>query len=95
MVAGIPLLEIKKPKINLGFLKIRGCIDLFSHQASLALPSALKSLTSEFGMGSGVSSSLITHPNWIYSNKSINFNSELTLYTLIRVYYASYIFKCI
>jgi hypothetical protein len=56
----------KKPRTSRGFFKLRGCIDLFSHQVSLALPSALKSLTSEFGMGSGVSSSLMTHPNWIF-----------------------------
>ena len=32
--------------------------DLLSHQVSLAVPSALRSLTSVFGMGTGVASSL-------------------------------------
>ena len=32
--------------------------DLLSHEANLTVPSALKGLTSEFGMGSGVSPSL-------------------------------------
>ena len=56
----------KKTPDKQGFLNKRGCIDLFSHQVSLALPSALKSLTSEFGMGSGISSSLMTHPKMVY-----------------------------
>ena len=42
--------------------------DLLSHQVTLAVPSALKSLTSEFGMGSGGTSSLsppeIVRPSW-------------------------------
>ena len=40
-------------------------------------------------MGSGVSSSLITHPNWIYLTNRINLISCLALYTLIGVNYAS------
>jgi hypothetical protein len=37
--------------------KVRGGV-LLSHEASLAVPSALKGLTSGFGMGPGVSPSL-------------------------------------
>ena len=33
--------------------------DLLSHQVALAVPSALKSLTAVFGMGTGVTSSLL------------------------------------
>ncbi len=51
--------QSKKPGINEmipGFIKILGGV-LLSHSASRAVPSALKSLTSVFGMGTGVSSS--------------------------------------
>ena len=47
-----------------------GCVLLFSHQVSLALPSPIEGLTSEFGMDSGVSPLLTTHPNWIYLKNS-------------------------
>ena len=53
-------MEYKKPLIS---KLIRGVKDsggdLLSHAASHAVPSALKSLTSVFGMGTGVSSSLL------------------------------------
>jgi hypothetical protein len=41
-----------------GFKKNSGGV-LLSHPASQAVPSALKSLTSVFGMGTGVTSSLL------------------------------------
>ena len=41
---------------ELGGLRVTGG-DLLSHEVSLAVPSALKSLTSVFGMGTGVTSS--------------------------------------
>ena len=53
-------LRRKKPLIS---KLIRGIKDsggdLLSHAVSHAVPSALKSLTSVFGMGTGVSSSLL------------------------------------
>ena len=52
----------KKAHPKMSFLN-NGCIVLASHQVPLALLSPLTSLTSEFGMGSGISSSLSTHPN--------------------------------
>lgn len=57
--------EIKKKasSIDEAFYKKNGCILLFSHQVSLALPSPQADLTAEFGMGSGISPPLSTHPN--------------------------------
>ncbi len=48
----------KSPFFRTGFFNKNVGGDLLSHQASPAVPSALKSLASEFGMGSGVPSSL-------------------------------------
>lgn len=45
---------------------------LLSHQVSLAVPSALKSLTSEFGMGSGGTSSLSPPEIWRPSQRDAN-----------------------
>ena len=41
--------------------------DLLSHQASLAVPSALRGLTSVFGMGTGVTLSLLPPKRVIFS----------------------------
>ncbi len=46
-----------------GFEKNSGGV-LLSHPASQAVPSALKSLTSVFGMVTGVTSSLLPPKNW-------------------------------
>ena len=45
------------PKIS-GVLVSKAGSDLLSHSVATAVPSALESLTSEFGMGSGVASPL-------------------------------------
>jgi hypothetical protein len=42
-----------------GFLKINFGGDLLSHAVSHAVPSAQRSLTAVFGMGTGVASSLL------------------------------------
>lgn len=42
---------------------------LLSHKITLAVPSAPTSLTSEFGMGSGMASS-ISPPEWLVSKTS-------------------------
>ena len=48
----------KRPAaISYGAFRIDSGGDLLSHTKSHAVPSALRSLTSEFGMGSGVASS--------------------------------------
>ena len=48
----------KTPRsISYGAFRIDSGGDLLSHTKSHAVPSALRSLTSEFGMGSGVASS--------------------------------------
>ena len=55
----------KKSSTEVELFKNEGCILLFSHQVTLALPSPQMSLTSRFGMLLGISSSLSTHPNRI------------------------------
>ena len=53
------LIRIKKaPSLYEGALQIDSGGVLLSHAVPRAVPSALKSLTSVFGMGTGVSSSL-------------------------------------
>ena len=52
-------------KVNGGFKKESGLV-LLSHTAARAVPSALKGLTSVFGMGTGVALSL-TRPENTYS----------------------------
>jgi hypothetical protein len=51
--------EEKAPRKDEGLLKINFGGVLLSHTVSRAVPSALKSLTSVFEMGTGVSSSLL------------------------------------
>ena len=53
---------------------------LLSHEASLAVPSALKSLTSGFGMGPGVSPSLWP-PGTLSSYTASGRNSGATQWT--------------
>jgi hypothetical protein len=50
-----------------GMKKVFGGV-LLSHTASRAVPSALKSLTSVFGMGTGVASSPSPPKNRVYAN---------------------------
>ncbi len=51
--------ETNKPtSYDVGFFNKMVGSDLLSHRDSPAVPSALESLTSEFGMGSGVPSPL-------------------------------------
>ena len=50
--------EKKPPEIRGAFMMNLGGV-LLSHAVPRAVPSALKSLTSVFGMGTGVSSSLL------------------------------------
>ena len=46
--------KIKKPSYQLGFKGLDPGNDLLSHTKSHAVPSAQRGLTTEFGMGSGV-----------------------------------------
>ena len=48
----------KSPPLNGGLFLLNFGDDLLSHAVSHAVPSALKSLTTVFGMGTGVTSSL-------------------------------------
>jgi hypothetical protein len=62
-------------------IEIRGLLDFvpaatYSPRASAQVPSALKSLTTEFGMGSGVSSSL-RPPGTLHSGANVRLNSSI------------------
>ena len=48
----------RRPRRKVGAVQERSGVVLLSHTVSRAVPSALASLTSEFGMGSGVTSPL-------------------------------------
>ena len=53
--------------------------DLLSHTVTHAVPSTLKSLTSEFGMGSGVASSLLSPAR--FSKKGLRYQGFLSEYS--------------
>ena len=55
--------KIPPTRKRIGGIKKRIGSDLLSHTVAHAVPSALKSLTSVFGMGTGVTSSLLPPKN--------------------------------
>ena len=84
--------QIKNPGsivTDSGFKKYFGG-DLLSHTASRAVPSALKSLTAVFGMGTGVTSSLLP-PKIDYSALFRNvYNLSSIKNTDLKRFYATY-----
>ena len=62
-----------------GWMKVFGGV-LLSHTASHAVPSALKSLTSVFGMGTGVASSPSPPKNRIYRSVQFGLSNRFLLF---------------